>query len=356
VKRYKRVMVGLDLSAIDPSLIRYAAMLSRHTRAEKVYFIHVPNDLDLPAMVRVEHQQAWEQAVLRIRMRLREAVNAHFQGYAGTETICEVVAGQPVAELLQRVRDQDIHLILVGKKGGEQGTSTLPVKLVRKAPCSVLIVPSHTPPRITSILVPVDFSEPAADAMEVALMLGRNIGATPVLCQHVYTIPTWYPGPGAGRTYEGFAADLKWRVQRAYQGFLARFDLHNVSVQAVLTLHTRPATAIKETATTQNVDLIVMGTRGKSAVAAVLLGSAVEKIIRTINLPLLIVKRQAEHTRLSEFLQHILPRQSAPYIPDFTPPHMAERCRDRCRRTEMSTYDRCAVTIPHLLALRDHRR
>lgn len=297
---YTRVMVGLDLSETDACLVRYAAMLSRLTRPEKVYFIHVTGDLHLPAAVRAEHQQALEQFALAIRSRMRETVHAYFHGHPHTETVCEVAAGHPLEELRHQAQQQDIDLILVGKKGGEQDTSTLPVKLVRKAPCSVLIVPSDMSPQVTRMLVPVDFSGPAADAMEVALRVGRAMGVTSVLCQHVYAIPMWYPGPGSGKTYERFAADMKWHVQQAYQAFLARFDLHDLAVQSVLTLHTKPAEAIKEVAKTHGVDLIVMGARGKSTVAAVLLGSVVEKVIRTTHLPLLVVKRHGERTRCSE--------------------------------------------------------
>jgi nucleotide-binding universal stress UspA family protein len=164
---YTRVMVGLDLSETDACLVRYAAMLSRLTRPEKVYFIHVTGDLHLPAAVRAKHQQALEQFALAIRSRMRDTVHEHFHGHPHTETVCEVAAGHLLEELRHQAHQQDIDLVLVGKKGGEQDTSTLPAKLVRKAPCSVLVVPSDVPPQATRTLVPVDFSEPSADAMEI---------------------------------------------------------------------------------------------------------------------------------------------------------------------------------------------
>ena len=51
-----------------------------------------------------------------------------------------------------------------------------------------------------------------------------------------------------------------------------------------------PADAITEYAKTANIDLIVMGTNGRGAVAQLLVGSVAERVVRTAHCPVLTVK------------------------------------------------------------------
>lgn len=51
--RYKRLLVGLDLSDQDQSIIRYAALASRMARSEKIYFVHAIDNRDVPDGLRI---------------------------------------------------------------------------------------------------------------------------------------------------------------------------------------------------------------------------------------------------------------------------------------------------------------
>jgi nucleotide-binding universal stress UspA family protein len=55
-----------------------------------------------------------------------------------------------------------------------------------------------------------------------------------------------------------------------------------------------PATAIVEYANEEGVDLIVLGTHGRGAVAHLLVGSVAERVVRTAPCPVLTV-RHPEH-------------------------------------------------------------
>lgn len=53
--RYKRLMVALNLSDRDIATLGYAAMVSRMAKSEKIYFVHVANNLDILESVRAEY-------------------------------------------------------------------------------------------------------------------------------------------------------------------------------------------------------------------------------------------------------------------------------------------------------------
>jgi len=44
----KKILVPLDLTDMDEILIRYSAMFAHMMKSEKVYFIHVAKNLELP--------------------------------------------------------------------------------------------------------------------------------------------------------------------------------------------------------------------------------------------------------------------------------------------------------------------
>lgn len=64
----------------------------------------------------------------------------------------------------------------------------------------------------------------------------------------------------------------------------------NVSVEPVI-LEGKPAAKIIQYAEENGIDLIVMGTRGKSGIERFLLGSVADKVIRTTSVKVLIVKK-----------------------------------------------------------------
>jgi len=55
--RYKRLLVGLNLSEEDKTIIRYVSMVSRLAKSEKICFIHVPETLDIPKELLEEYPE-----------------------------------------------------------------------------------------------------------------------------------------------------------------------------------------------------------------------------------------------------------------------------------------------------------
>jgi nucleotide-binding universal stress UspA family protein len=60
--------------------------------------------------------------------------------------------------------------------------------------------------------------------------------------------------------------------------------------RVVLETSDNPSDAITEYATSANIDLIVMGTNGRGAMARMLVGSVAERVVRTARCPVLTVK------------------------------------------------------------------
>ena len=128
--------------------------------------------------------------------------------------------------------------------------------------------------RMQKIMVPVDFSSSGEMAMGYATSLARDSGAS-LLIVHVEEPPLAY---GAGEFYVG-AADAETADEIAN-----RLEAIVPNDPAVAYAHRLvpgdPAAQIVKLAADEHVDLIVMGTHGRSGFLRFLMGSVAESVVR----------------------------------------------------------------------------
>jgi len=148
---------------------------------------------------------------------------------------------------------------------------------------------------LKKILVATDFSEPSDAALAYGRKFARTFGAQLIVIHVVDNVVT----QGCGADAFVFAdpelqRDVEASAQRLVDGLLCDEDRVVLRAEAVaLTSHTA-AYAIVEYGRESDVDLIVMGTRGRGAFAHLLMGSVAERVIRTAPCPVLTV-RHSEH-------------------------------------------------------------
>jgi nucleotide-binding universal stress UspA family protein len=165
-----------------------------------------------------------------------------------------------------------------------------------KAPCSVWIAPDQSQPSVNRVLVPIDFSHISADTLSVATALAEAAGLDECLGLHVEFNQ-------AVVTFDEIDEIVAVDRDRAFGLFVAPIDLHGVWVKPVFVDSPNVAQTIVRTAVEQACDLIVMGTRGRSPSAAVLLGSETEHCLMDTPVPLLAVKHFGARLSLLQALR-----------------------------------------------------
>ncbi|HEU4427285.1 MAG TPA: universal stress protein [Myxococcota bacterium] len=145
------------------------------------------------------------------------------------------------------------------------------------------------PPReYRTLLVPYDFSSHAEAALATALDLAKRFGAELHLL-HVIQSPAY-----ATAGYDGVPLDVPQDIQRGVRESLARIaSASGESVRAHVVDGASIAERIADCATQLGVDLIVMGTQGRSGLAHALLGSVAERTLRSAPCPVLTVRDRA---------------------------------------------------------------
>jgi nucleotide-binding universal stress UspA family protein len=140
------------------------------------------------------------------------------------------------------------------------------------------------------ILVPTDFGDTAAKALDLAVDLAKKYGATITLL-HVYEIPV-YPYPGALVDVD-FVTPIREAAQKELATAFDALKLRGVEARGEL-LYGVPWSVILEVAEHRKADLIVMGTHGRKGVMRALLGSVAEKVVRLSPIPVLTVRGSDE--------------------------------------------------------------
>jgi nucleotide-binding universal stress UspA family protein len=139
------------------------------------------------------------------------------------------------------------------------------------------VLPIHT------ILHPTDFSERSDYAFSLACALARDYSAR-LLVLHVAVLPAVVYGEGVALPdLENYDEKLKEKIHR-----LLVSDLRIRVDQRMR--EGDPATEILAEAEQGDVDLIVMGTHGRTGLARLLMGSVAEQVARRSPCPVLTVR------------------------------------------------------------------
>lgn len=140
------------------------------------------------------------------------------------------------------------------------------------------------------ILVPTDFSEHSEKAVRYGAELASKFGAELHLLHIVEIQPILY-AEGAAFPFETTKEVIEHATAELDKVIIESGD--PVPITRTVS-EGSPFVEIVKHAKEKNVDLIVMGTHGRGAIAHMLLGSVAEKVVRKAYCPVLIV-RSEEH-------------------------------------------------------------
>jgi nucleotide-binding universal stress UspA family protein len=149
---------------------------------------------------------------------------------------------------------------------------------------------------IRKILVPIDGSETGRKALEYAVDLAKQTGSTIILLSVIdkspYSVAQTVPSVS---TPTHLLENLGDYFRQAAEAYVAEAEglckIKEVGSQKIIKAG-HPVEEIIEAAESTEVDLIVMGSHGKSALRAALLGSVTIGVIhRETKFPVLVVRR-----------------------------------------------------------------
>jgi len=136
----------------------------------------------------------------------------------------------------------------------------------------------------SNLLVAVDGSESAKKAFEKSIYLAQNCNSK-VDIVHVVQCEL---GGDSANTFE-LIEELKENAKKMLEEYKNQAAKNNIPIQ-IMVIQGDPAQVIIELAKTKNYDLIIMGTRGRSAFQELLIGSVSQKVMHHASCPVMVVR------------------------------------------------------------------
>jgi nucleotide-binding universal stress UspA family protein len=297
----QRIVVGVDGSGTAREALRWAVGLGETFGAE-VVAVH--------AIGLLEELHDRDQASGDWRAGLRRLVErtwcAPLMGARCAHRV-ELREGPPVDVLLGAAEDEHADMLVVGSRGvGADpalalGSTSLHVLQAARVP--VLVVPDRragAPPAdglgLQRILVGVDRSEPSLAALELAADLAEVIGGSLSVLEVIEYVPPFPLGPSTAVTSEG-EEHAPERAMALLEVAARGIRERGVGVQ-VIVRSGDPAPTLLELADQLDVDLVVVGTRGRGGPAELLLGSVARTVADHVRRPTLVVPAAAGSVHL----------------------------------------------------------
>lgn len=286
MKIFSTVTVGLALSESDSHLLSYARRLCELEIAESFRFVHAverhsPESVDSSGLCSRMEQEVQQVFGERFARQLRSF---------------EVRRGNRLDEFVADLGAHPAELVLLGHRPSRGGRKTLASRLAMISPASIWMVPDGAALRIEKILAPIDFSVASSEGLALACRIAAQAGVAECEALHVYFDTSTI-------RYAEHVAELKSAEQQSFATFLGRIETGGVNVRPRFEESSHVAGTILRVAHESQSDLIVMSTRGRTAAAAILLGSEVAQTLRDAAIPVLVLKHHGAYQTVMEVLR-----------------------------------------------------
>jgi nucleotide-binding universal stress UspA family protein len=161
-------------------------------------------------------------------------------------------------------------------------------RMLRTSDVPVLATPNRSDTdSYDSVLVAVDGSDPATAAADHALAVASRFDATLHVLSAVY-IRGMTGAKGVGGVITSAVENVTEHHENCVEDVAERAETHGVDT--VTTVPTgMPSVLVREYVTEHDIDLVTMGTHGRSGLNRYLLGSVAERVVRTKCAPMMAV-------------------------------------------------------------------
>ena len=150
-----------------------------------------------------------------------------------------------------------------------------------------------------TILVPTDFSEESQFALKAAAQLAKKLNAK-IVALHMLELQDSLLTKSDDEEYPELMFFMKL-AKKQFSKFLDKPFLKDVEVVEAVQ-HRLAFKGIIDSAKKENADIIVMGSKGVSGLEEVFVGSNTEKVVRTSDIPVLVVKKDQEELQFDTFV------------------------------------------------------
>ncbi len=301
---YASVVVGTDFTPCSAVAVGQALRIAAWSGLP----LHVVHVIDTTVVIEIESvlsplQEGIRDGLTKDAEKAWVEFAAKIPGAAGLPL--DVSINNRIVGILNHARKHKADLMVMGAFGDRRpdvGFGTVATACVRKSMTDVLLVRDTQPGPFKRVVVAVDFSETSARALARAALFAARDGAE-LHVLHVFAAP-WHQLHYRAQTPLGEPFQQKQyrdAIERRLGNFLGPVaEAHkDLRVRPVCYDYDGHRSGIVEYARSVSADLIVLGTRGRTNLRDILLGSTAEKALDESACSVLAVKPEGFHHPLA---------------------------------------------------------
>ena len=307
MQSFRKILVGVDLSHGDRLVTSDLGPPTREAIRRAVWLAgQVPAELTFLSALEVSPQT--EDALKNRSARgertvvddAREVLDglaeqARQDGAANVRT--QVVFGRPWVEIIREVLQEECDLVIAGTRNPGIASRLLfggtGLKLLRNCPCPVWVTKPDPNWEDLNILVASDFSETSQDALNIAVLGGQLSGAKLHVLhavEHDFERQMSHAGLDPAEL-EAHREKTRAEAEHQLHRQLAQTDYRTLPYGVRVHVKEGPADLVILGAIEEfGVDLLVMGSAGRTGLAGMLFGNTAERLLPHVPCSVLIVK------------------------------------------------------------------
>jgi nucleotide-binding universal stress UspA family protein len=303
------LLVPLDGSALAELVLPYVRLLAPLMSAD-VWLLGVVSDTEIERLlayesVRLQEGPAEDMSTALRKQRARNQLCAHARDYlerqveqlrvAGLKAQFAVRMGAPEDQINSMAERCSATLIVMATHGygglKRWALGSVADKVVQAATTPILLIRSALPehsPKLRRMMVPLDGSALALQAMSLAIELATVARAELILFQAIAPVVEAYPYPPLPSCVQ---LALRDQACAEFTRLAESLREHQLTITPAVELGF-PGEAIVDAAARRDVDLIVMATHGYGGLKRWALGSVADKLLHATQTPLLLIRSQ----------------------------------------------------------------
>jgi nucleotide-binding universal stress UspA family protein len=294
---YTQILVPLDGSAFSEAALPLALEISRRTGAG----VHLATVLEPVTSFAYE---GWEGAAVEWSNQYLENVVERMEDRAGGEVTTAVLSGHTVEMLQGEVESRGVDVVVMATHGrgalSRMWLGSVADGFVRQAELPVILVrPDEDAQPVTdfdhafeTLLIPLDGSELSEHAKEHAVEFGELFDSAYHLTRVVsYPIDITSPYlPHTAQLNQQVLADAKVNAAQYLEAHADNMRRRGLRVTTSVAIDAQPGSGVLAEAEAVGAEMVAMATHGRKGLSRTILGSAADKIVRGLHIPVLLYR------------------------------------------------------------------
>ncbi|HDZ59222.1 MAG TPA: universal stress protein [Actinobacteria bacterium] len=279
----KKILVAFDGSPSSRNALRQAITLGERRRRPVEVLAVVPDyegDLELVGVSNLK--ETLRGPTDRLAAQAREVADS-----LSAEVDIRVEHGEAYEKIIDAAKTDDCDLIVMGRRGLRRMERMLmgsvTARVISHSGTNVLVIPRDADIGWENICVATDGSQYSEAALELAIEYARELDGRITIVAAVDSHPEYYGGA------TDFVDKMGEKATANLRDAAGKVKAAGVSVQTLL-LRGEPAQELTDMAKREGCGIIFAGSRGRSGIKKLLMGSVTEKIIGMACCPVFVAK------------------------------------------------------------------